>query len=100
MSLENVKSFYNKLETDKVLLAQIEGAQSKEDYMQIAKNAGYDFTNEEMEEYTAQLLESNNNDSELTDEELANVAGGFSLNNQGYVALYGLPSMWYKHRNK
>ena len=81
MSLESVKSFYESLRTDEVLRAQIQGVQSKEECRQIVKNAGYDFTSEEFEEYTTNLLESALADSELTDldeKELASIVGGAS----------------------
>ncbi len=81
MSLESVKAFYESLRTDEVLRAQIQGVQSKEECSQIVKNAGYDFTPEEFEEYTTNLLESALADSELTDldeKELASIVGGAS----------------------
>lgn len=81
MSLESVKAFYESLRTDEVLRARIQGVQSKEECSQIVKNAGYDFTPEEFEEYTTNLLESALADSELTDldeKELASIVGGAS----------------------
>ncbi len=81
MSLESVKAFYESLRTDEVLRAQIQGVQSKEECSQIVKNAGYDFTSEEFEEYTTNLLESALADSKLTDldeKELASIVGGAS----------------------
>ena len=79
MSLESVKAFYENLATDEALRTQIQGVQSKEECSQIVKNAGYDFTREEFEEYTAELLESTATNSELTDldeKELASIVGG------------------------
>jgi predicted ribosomally synthesized peptide with nif11-like leader len=81
MYLENVKAFYEKLENDTAFRTQIQSANSKEEYNQIVKAAGYDFTQEEFEEYTSQLLDSAADEDELQDlneKELATVVGGFS----------------------
>jgi predicted ribosomally synthesized peptide with nif11-like leader len=81
MSLENVKAFYDHLANDEAFRTQIQGVNSKEECSQIVKAAGYDFTLEEYEEYTAQLLESANGESELKDlseKELAAVFGGLT----------------------
>ncbi|MBN3962308.1 Nif11-like leader peptide family natural product precursor [Nostoc sp. NMS8] len=81
MSLEHVKSFYEKLANDEAFRNQIQGVNSKEECSQIVKAAGYDFTLEEYEEYTTQLLESANGEGELKDlseKELAAVFGGLT----------------------
>lgn len=81
MSLESVKAFYEGLRSDEALRTQIQGVQSKEECSQVVKNAGYDFTPEEFEEYTADLLESTLADRELTEldeKELASIVGGAS----------------------
>lgn len=81
MSLENVKAFYKRLASDEVFRAQIQGVNSKAECSQIVKGAGYDFTQEEYEEYTAQLLESSATDGELKEldeKELEAVFGGAS----------------------
>ena len=54
---------------------------SKEECSQIVKAAGYDFTLEEYEEYTAKLLESAEGEGELkdlTEKELEAVFGGLT----------------------
>jgi predicted ribosomally synthesized peptide with nif11-like leader len=79
MSLENVKAFYQKLANDEAFRNQIQSVNSKEECSQIVRTAGFNFTQEEYEEYTAQLLESDPNDSELKDlseKELEAVFGG------------------------
>ncbi|MGF2039819.1 MAG: Nif11-like leader peptide family natural product precursor [Nostoc sp. CmiVER01] len=79
MSIENVQAFYAKLANDEAFRAQIQGVKSKEECSQRVKAAGYDFTQNEFEEYTAQLLESTAGDDELKDlneEELEAVFGG------------------------
>ncbi|MBE9197514.1 MULTISPECIES: Nif11-like leader peptide family natural product precursor [unclassified Nodularia (in: cyanobacteria)] len=99
MSLEHVKTFYEKLAKDERFRAQVQGATSKDEYSQIVKTAGYDFTPEEFEEYTLQLLESTANEGEIQDlseKELAAVVGGATAGIVGsiwpyMVAIYGLP---------
>ena len=79
MSLENVKAFYQRLETDKAFQAQVKAAKNKLECSQIVQAAGYFFTQEEFEEYTAQLLESTtaeNSLKDLNEEELEAVVGG------------------------
>ncbi|MCC5603515.1 Nif11-like leader peptide family natural product precursor [Nostoc favosum] len=81
MSLENVQAFYAKLANDEAFRAQIQGVTSKDEYSQVVKSAGYDFTQDEFEEYTAQLLESTAGEDELKDlneKELEAVFGGAS----------------------
>jgi predicted ribosomally synthesized peptide with nif11-like leader len=81
MSLENVKAFYERLATDEVFSSQIQNVKNKDECSQIVKNAGYDFTQQEFEEYTVQLLESGATDGELMDlneKELEAVFGGAS----------------------
>ncbi|MBE9037082.1 Nif11-like leader peptide family natural product precursor [aff. Roholtiella sp. LEGE 12411] len=81
MSREHVRAFYEKLANDEALRNQIQSVNSKEECSQIVKAAGYDFTLQEYEEYTAQLLESANGKGELKDlseKELAAVFGGLT----------------------
>jgi predicted ribosomally synthesized peptide with nif11-like leader len=81
MSLEKVKAFYERLATDEVFRSQIQNVKNKNECSQIVKNAGYDFTQQEFEEYTVQLLESGATDGELMDlneKELEAVFGGAS----------------------
>ncbi len=79
MSLANVQAFYQRLANDEAFRSQVQNVQSKEECSQIVKAAGYDFTPQEYEEYTIQLLESDSNDNELKDlseQELEAVFGG------------------------
>lgn len=92
MSLVSVKAFYKKLANDEAFRGQIQGVKSKEECRQIVKAAGYDFTQEEFEEYTAQLLESEAAEGELQDlgeKELEAVVGGFTAN--AIQMIYGGP---------
>ncbi|NMG05994.1 Nif11-like leader peptide family natural product precursor [Brasilonema sp. UFV-L1] len=79
MSLENVKAFYQRLATDEAFRTQIQGVRSKDECSQTVKTAGYSFTQEEFEEYTALLLELSAGEDELAEldeKELATIFGG------------------------
>jgi predicted ribosomally synthesized peptide with nif11-like leader len=96
MSLEHVQAFYNRLANDEDFRTQIHNITSKDEYSQIVQTAGYDFTQQEFEEYTTQLLESNNSENEIRDldeAELAVVAGGYvaTLLPLMPILIYGLP---------
>ncbi|MDZ8262447.1 Nif11-like leader peptide family natural product precursor [Nostoc sp. ChiQUE01b] len=96
MSLENVQAFYARLANDEAFRAQIQRVTSKDEYSQIVKDAGYDFTQDEFEEYTAQLLESTDGKGELKDlneKELEAVFGGASsiIGKSPIQQIYGLP---------
>lgn len=90
MSKEHVKAFYERLAKDKAFKAQIEAAESKQECSRIVKEAGYDFTQEEFEEFTAQLLNSDAAESysdELSEKTLEAVLGGIKPPDD--VLLYG-----------
>jgi predicted ribosomally synthesized peptide with nif11-like leader len=77
--LKNVKAFYERLASDEVFRAQIQGVNSKAECSQIVKDAGYDFTQEEFAEFTAQLLEptvAEDGFRDLNEKELEAVFGG------------------------
>jgi predicted ribosomally synthesized peptide with nif11-like leader len=74
MSLKNVELFYDRLSNDEVFSAQLQGI-SKEDCNRIVKAAGYDFTQQEFEEYTAQMLDSQEMQS-VDERELEAIVGG------------------------
>jgi predicted ribosomally synthesized peptide with nif11-like leader len=79
MSLANVKAFYQRLADDEAFRSQIQNVKSKEECSKIVKAAGYNFTQQEYEKYTAQLLNADSNDNELKDlnqQELEAVFGG------------------------
>ncbi|MCA2653840.1 Nif11-like leader peptide family natural product precursor [Microcystis sp. M061S2] len=80
MALEQVHAFYQKIASDESFRSRIQSVNSKEECSEIVKAAGFDFTPQEFEEYTARILESERPDEEVTDlseEDLAAVAGGF-----------------------
>lgn len=82
MSLENVKAFYERLAKDEAFRTKMQGVTTKDECSQLVKSAGYDFTQEEFEKYTTQILESSFENSEMQDlnqEELEAVFGGASL---------------------
>lgn len=101
MSLENVKAFYARLAIDEAFRTQIQNVKDKAECSQIVKAAGYDFTSEELEEYTAYLLELGTTDGELRDldeKELEAVFGGTTpllVNPAIFMLMYGLPPLYY-----
>lgn len=79
MSLENVRAFYQKLATDSDFQAKVQAAENKRECSRIVRAAGYFFTQQEFEEYTAELLESTaveDNLKNLDEKELEAVVGG------------------------
>ncbi|GCA80724.1 Nif11-like leader peptide family natural product precursor [Microcystis aeruginosa] len=93
MALEQVHAFYQKIASDESFRSRIQSVNSKEECSEIVKGAGFDFTPQEFEEYTARILESDRPDEEVTDlseEDLAAVAGGF-IGGSLVHAIYGLP---------
>jgi predicted ribosomally synthesized peptide with nif11-like leader len=91
MSIKNVELFYKRLSTDKVFSSHIQEA-NKEEFSRVVKAAGYDFTQQEFEDYTADLLDgdlSKNVLGEIGERELEAVQGGFMTNNSSSVQIYG-----------
>ncbi|EAZ92782.1 Nif11-like leader peptide family natural product precursor [Crocosphaera chwakensis] len=95
MSLSNVQRFYQRLSQDETFRAGLQTVKNKEECSQFVKKAGYDFTQEELQSYTAELLEVSEKEfklqdtlEELNEKELAAVFGGLRMN---HVAIYGLP---------
>ena len=84
MFLKSVIGFYKSLVKDKDFRSQLETAASPEECRKIMQEAGYDFTQEEFETATAQILEKNSlrdlddSFSELSEEELELAFGGIS----------------------
>lgn len=68
MSIESAKKFYDQIQKDDALKAKLEAA-SKEERQQILKDAGFEFTKEEMKEVAA-------SNTELSAEDLENITGG------------------------
>ncbi|VEP18559.1 Nitrogen fixation protein [Hyella patelloides LEGE 07179] len=94
MSQEHVKAFYERLAQDEIFKAQIEKAKTKQECSQIVREAGYIFTQEEFEAFTAQLLDSSAelNSEQLGEAELEAAVGGFLLEKViDLVQAYGLP---------
>lgn len=79
MSLENVRAFYERMASDEVFRNQIQSVETKEVGREILDASGYNFTQEEFEEYTEQLLESAKSEEglrDLNEKELEAVFGG------------------------
>jgi predicted ribosomally synthesized peptide with nif11-like leader len=92
MSLENVRAFYEKLVNDEAFRTQFQAVETKDECSEVVKNAGFDFTPEEFEEYTTQLLKANPGEGELNDlneKELEAVFGGI-LGKPIIQPLYGV----------
>ncbi|MCF2152108.1 Nif11-like leader peptide family natural product precursor [Desmonostoc muscorum LEGE 12446] len=81
MALEHVKAFYERLAADEAFYKQLQGTKSKVECSQVVKDAGYDFTEQEFEKYTSQLLRLNTSDElrEMNEKELKAVFGGAYL---------------------
>jgi predicted ribosomally synthesized peptide with nif11-like leader len=95
MSLNNVRLFYERLLIDEAFNAQIQSVSTKEQCSQIVKAQGYDFTEQEFEDYTAQMLEADSAMQEfqsLNDRELEAVVGGIRsiIGRPGLMPLYGV----------
>ncbi len=69
MSVESAKAFLKKFSEDSQFKAEFEG-KDEEGRRQMVKNAGFEFTKEEIKEAAGV------GEGELSDEELENVAGG------------------------
>jgi predicted ribosomally synthesized peptide with nif11-like leader len=78
MSLNNVRLFYARLSTDADFNAQIQGVENKEACSRLVKAEGYDFTQQEFEDYTAQMLEESSELRSVDEQELQAVAGGIA----------------------
>ncbi|MGK7923574.1 MAG: Nif11-like leader peptide family natural product precursor [Trichodesmium sp.] len=82
MSLENVRAFYERIADDQEFLDQLQATETQEEGKKILEDAGYEFTTEELEEYTSQVLESSDAEDsileDLNEKEMAAVFGGLS----------------------
>ncbi|AOW99948.1 hypothetical protein BJP34_11215 [Moorena producens PAL-8-15-08-1] len=82
MFLESVILFFKRLAADKNFRSQLEDAASPEDYQTMVRDAGYDFTPEDLETTTAKILDENklrdldDNFKNLTEEDLEVLVGG------------------------
>ncbi|MDD2372177.1 MAG: Nif11-like leader peptide family natural product precursor [Syntrophomonadaceae bacterium] len=66
MSIESAKAFVEKIKSDEEFAKKVQGCKDKEERIAFAKQAGFDFTAEEIKEVS----------SKLSDDELDAVAGG------------------------
>ena len=73
MSVENAKAFIEKLNSDADLRAKIEGAADDNAKRAAAKEAGFDFTRDDMK---AAAGSHSSKGGELSEEQLSAVAGG------------------------
>lgn len=90
MALEDVKAFYTRLNVDSNFYNQLQATKSKTECTQVVKAAGYNFTPQEFEEYTSQLLALRSNDGLLQDineQGLERIVGGAYSFIQGGIAL-------------
>ena len=71
MSLENAKEFLKEFRGNSVFRASMENAKDDESRQQLARNAGYDFTREEVTKVMG-------TDEKISDADLEAVAGGSS----------------------
>ncbi len=82
MGIEQVKAFYTRLSSDAAFYKQLQLTGSKAECRQVVKLAGYSFTDNEFEAYTAQLLSANIFDDHqyesVDGKELEAVLGGAS----------------------
>ena len=79
MSIEAVQDFYQRLTNDQAFYRALKNSTTKDDCNAIVQAEGYDFTQTELTDYTAALLESQSDDDALNrigDKELAMVVGG------------------------
>mgnify|MGYP000606872867 CR=1 FL=1 len=82
MFLESVILFFKRLAADKNFRSQLEDAANPEDYQTMVRDAGYDFTPEDLETTTAKILDENklrdldDNFKNLTEEDLEVLVGG------------------------
>jgi predicted ribosomally synthesized peptide with nif11-like leader len=81
MTIEQVKSFYERLSSDQDFYIQLQSTHSKAECKQIVKLAGYSFTDAEFEDYTARLLSTKTQGNyleSLNTRELQAILGGAS----------------------
>jgi len=75
MSAESASKFFDKLNSDAELLKRVQNAETLDEVVAIGSELGFDFTAEEFS--TAGNMPVD--DSELTDDDLENVAGGRAM---------------------
>ncbi len=78
MSIENVKNFYGKMESDEKLVEKLQQSQGDglEALVAVAKESGYDFSQAEAQQYLSAQAGAGAPEAQLSDEQLETVAGG------------------------
>ena len=79
MSKEQLKAFVEKVASDTELSDKIGAATTVETMIEIAKSAGFSVTSEDIQLLLSFLSEVSEEEEELTDDDLENVAGGFNF---------------------
>jgi predicted ribosomally synthesized peptide with nif11-like leader len=72
MSRESASKFFEKLQSDSELLGRVKETETVDEIRAIAKDGGFDFTEDEYLAVASQPI----GDGELSDEQLDEVAGG------------------------
>ena len=80
MSKEQLKALVEKVASDTELSDKIGAATTAEAVIEIAKAAGFLITSEDIQLLLSLLSEVSEEEEELTDDDLENVAGGFNFN--------------------
>ena len=88
MSKEKIKLFFKELENNPELQAKFfekmkdekteSAAAAATKTIAFGKTAGFDFTEDDLKEYSAELMDAMHENNELPDEEMKDAAGGFS----------------------
>jgi predicted ribosomally synthesized peptide with nif11-like leader len=81
MSQESVKRFFQFLKTDELLQEQLKNTNDTASVIQAAAEKGYEFTEEELQAYTQEAIDT----GELSEEDLLAIAGGCSQQQQQQV---------------
>ena len=76
MSKEQLKALFEKVASDTELSDKIGAATTAEAVFEIAKAAGFSITSEDIQLLLSLLSEVSEEEEELTDDDLENVAGG------------------------
>ena len=77
MSLESAKLFIEKMKTDSEFREKVVALKSREERKSFIEKEGYDFTKEEFEQAKKEYINNAKSESELSEEDLENVAGGY-----------------------
>ena len=92
MSKEQLKALVEKVASDTELSDKIGAATTAEAVIEIAKAAGFSITSEDIQLLLSLLSEVSEEEEELTDDDLENVAGGWG--NGWANDAFGSPQRW------